>query len=287
MFFRAFGHAVARIALLSLAAYPVGLLHAAEPPSHGELFDAIHKIVADAFFDPQLRGVDWQAVGDEFRPRAVAADSREAFAHVINDMLATLKTSHTDYLTPDMPKYYELLGVFESSSAYREQLDQVRSTLPQQKIGYVGIGIDTLETEEGDFVASVFDGGPAALAGIVVGDRIVSVAGQEFHLIRSFAASEGQRVELQIQRLRDGPVEMITVVPQFLAGATMFMEAMKQSARVLPQDGFKIGYIHAWSYSGKQYHDLLMESLFGGTLDGVDALLLDLRDGWGVRQWPT
>ena len=153
--------------------------------------------------------------------------------------------------------------------------------VPPHEIGYVGIGIDTMMTEEGTFIMSVYDGLPADQAGLQVGDRLVSVDGREFHPIRSFLTRDGQDVMVTIQRERAGPTVEVPVKPRLLAGASLFREAMRQSARVVPAGAHQIGYVHVWSYAGDQYQRLLREILFGGPLSKVDALVLDLRDGWG------
>lgn len=265
------------------------------PPDRAALFDAAHQIVADNFFDPAMQGVDWTAARDKFRPIAASAPTRETFADTINEMLALLHTSHTRYCTPDMTRYYELLGVFESSPAYKDQMAAVRESLPQHRIGYVGIGIDTLVTEEGTFIMSLYDGSPADLAGLHVGDRLIGVAGEPFHPIHSFESRDGQTVDVTVQRQRDGAPEQVALTPRFLEGATMFREAMQKSARIISveeevrqqsdsdmeaQTVTSIGYVHVWSYAGQTYQDLLVE-LLGGPLAEAQALVLDLRDGLG------
>jgi carboxyl-terminal processing protease len=269
------------VTVLWIAAAIPGATAIGAPPDRAELFDQIHQLVADEFFDPTLQGVDWSAARAHFRPLATCAPTREAFADVINRMLALLHTSHTQYLTPDTPRYYELLGVFESSDAYADELARVREAVPQHQIGYVGIGIDTLETEEGTFVASVYDGTPADQAGLHVGDRLINVDGAPFHPIRSFQSRDGQQVDVTIERERNGPTVHLSTQPRFLAGASLFREAMQHSVRVVPSGEHQIGYVHVWSYAGQQYQDLLCEMLFDGPLSKVDALVLDLRDGWG------
>lgn len=244
------------------------------------VFNAVHQIVADNFFDPQLQGVDWPGARAKFGPLAQRAPTREAFAEVVNQMLALLRTSHTRYLTPDVPRYYELLGVFESSGAFDRQMQGVRESLPQRRIGYVGIGIDTVATDEGTFVLSVYDGGPADEAGLLVGDRLVGVVGKPFHAIHSFAACEGQTLEVAIQRTRGGPIETVRATPRFLEGATVFRDAMRNSTRILRVGERRIGYVHVWSYAGQAYQDLLGE-LLQGPLAESEALVLDVRDGLG------
>lgn len=57
-----------------------------------ESFDAAWRIVRDRHWDPKLNGVDWNAVGEEFRPGPEAA--RAEVRRRILAMLATLKQSH-------------------------------------------------------------------------------------------------------------------------------------------------------------------------------------------------
>ncbi len=59
-----------------------------------ESFDFAWRKIADTFWDEEMGGVDWQAVGDELRPRArEAADARE-LREVVQEMLSRLGQSH-------------------------------------------------------------------------------------------------------------------------------------------------------------------------------------------------
>ena len=253
----------------------------AESPDFAARFDQIHKIVATDFFDANLRGLDWQAVGAQFRREAAEATDREAFAAVVNRMLATLQSSHTKYFVPEMPQYYEILGVFEPSGAYADEIAAARGKTGRDQIGFVGIGIDTLVTEEGAFVLSVYDGLPAAQAGLCVGDRLLSVQGNPFHPIHSFVEYEDKPIDVTIQRERDGAPRQLTVRPRYLAGQTMFHEALRGSAHITTCGAHQIGYVHIWSYAGQTYQDELAAILRSEEWRDVDALILDLRDGYG------
>jgi carboxyl-terminal processing protease len=254
---------------------------AEQEASRAELFDQIWSVVRDDFYDPQLHGVDWSAVRNRYRPQATSSPSQAEFARVINEMLDTLDASHTVYLTWEDPRYYQLLGVFESSGAYEKQLVEVRKTLPQSRLAYAGIGIDILMTDEGQFVSAVYDGSPAEDAGLLVGDRLVSVDGQPLHPIRSFQNRADQPVTLAVQRVRSGPTSQLQVTPKLYSAGNMFVEAAEKSAQIIDANGHRIAYVHLWSYSGTKYHELLVSLLFGKSLSDADALLLDLRDGWG------
>lgn len=59
-----------------------------------ESFDYVWQTIRTRHWDPNLNGVDWQAVRDELRPKAEAAESQAAARDAIQDMLARLGQSH-------------------------------------------------------------------------------------------------------------------------------------------------------------------------------------------------
>jgi len=61
----------------------------------------------------------------------------------------------------------------------------------------------------------------------------------------------------------------------------MFLEGMEASARVVRANGRRIGYVHVWSYAGYAYQRALEHLIAEGVLKDADALIWDLRDGWG------
>lgn len=57
-------------------------------------FDHVWETVRDRHWDPDLGGLDWQAVRLELRPRVESAESMEAARDVMREALARLKQSH-------------------------------------------------------------------------------------------------------------------------------------------------------------------------------------------------
>jgi carboxyl-terminal processing protease len=131
------------------------------------------------------------------------------------------------------------------------------------------------------FISGVLDGLVASKAGLRVGDEIIAADGDPFHPIRSFAPKVGQEVTLTIRRRGNAPSEAVIVVPEWMNPNKAFLKAMEESARIIAANGVKIGYIHVWSYAGAQYQQLLERELSSGRLQDADALVWDLRDGWG------
>jgi len=68
--------------------------HTAQPAQAAlEDFDAAWEAIRDTHFDPELNGVDWDAVRDELRPEAEHADRAEGRG-IIYEMLGRLGQSH-------------------------------------------------------------------------------------------------------------------------------------------------------------------------------------------------
>lgn len=253
-----------------------------DQPDQGRpgLFEQVRRTVETHFFDPKLNGADWQALGEIHGPRAKQAQTQEERAAVINKMLAALKTSHTRLFTPEEPAYYQMLGIFLPGND--ELRKALQAALPDAGTRYSGIGIFTEDIDGETFVRAVLDGAPAAEAGLLAGDRLIEADGQPFHAIRSFAGKAERPVTLLIQRTPDpaGRREIV-VRPKMLDGRRMFRDAMRASVAVIERAGRRIGYVHVWSYAGRQYQRILERTLLSGRLSDADALVLDLREGWG------
>jgi carboxyl-terminal processing protease len=242
------------------------------------LFEQAWQTVNDRFYDPNFNGVDWQASRKKYQPQIQRTRSREETAAVINAMIAELKTSHTRLYTPEEPAYYQILGIFQPRLPSLQK--QLKPFFPNGKITYRGIGIFTQNLEGETYINGVLEGSPAAVSGLKVGDRIVSVAGRPFHPIQSFV--KGDRVEMMIQRTAAADsLQPIMVKPKLFDATTMFLEAQDASIEVIKQQNRKIGYMHIWSYAGDQYQEKLEEELMDGRLKDADAFVLDLRGGWG------
>ena len=271
--------ALPAIFLLSSLIVALGQQARAEP-AYDPVFEEIWSAVNERFLDPDFNGVDWHAMRERYGPEVTAADNGTERAALINEMLGTLRTSHTRYLTPDEPAYYQLLGIFLPRNTGLE------ATLAEKRPGtstrYAGIGIFTHRDPDGRvFVRDVIHGLPAAEAGLRVGDEIVSVAGAPFEPIASFANRAGEALVLSIRRERNAEPIELSVVPAELDGATMFLEALKASITIIERDGHRIGYARPWSYAGPQYQAALETALLWAKLREADALVLDVRAGWG------
>ena len=245
-------------------------------------FDQVWDLVRDRFYDPSLHGLDWQAARTRYRPQAVSARSREDAAATINAMLAELGASHTHYYTPEDPAYYQLADIFVGALEHRG-LERV---FPKGEVAYPGIGAFTEPDGEGSaFVTGVIEGAPAHQAGVLVGDEILSADGRPFRPVDSFRGKVGAPVSLQIRRASGAAPISISVTPADLRPGAMFLHGLEASARVIVAgNGARVGYVRVWSYANRRYQSALEELIGEGALKDADALIWDLRGGWGGAQ---
>lgn len=237
------------------------------------ILEQVWQEVNDNFFDPKFNGIDWNAKRDQYRNRVKSAQSIEEASVIINQMLAELNTSHTHFYSKLEPAYYQLLGIFNDRGFSK----QIKKVFPDGKIDYPGIGIFTKEINKKIFVSAILDNSPAAKAGLKVGDQILAVDSKPYQPIQSFINTP---VKISIQRTPEKVIEL-TVISKKLDPNTIFLEAMKDSVKIIERNTKKIGYVHIWSYAGDKYQELLVNEIAYGKLKNADSLILDLRDGWG------
>jgi carboxyl-terminal processing protease len=275
--------ALALSALLTIGVAPPSLGQTtanavAQPASDGRVFDQAWRLIRDNFYKRDL-AIDWERIKQNLRPDYDGAKSPEERAAVINRMLDRLGASHTRLYTKADPAYYQLMDIF--ANGLRQDLPRL---FPGGKVVYPGIGIFTRDLSGKVFVSGLLEGLPGAQAGLLVGDEILSADGQPFAAVESFRSKVGKPVALRIRRSPDAAPMVVTVRPELIQPNEAFLTAQRRSARLIEVEGKRIGYIKIWSYAGRQYQDALAEELASGTLKDADAVIWDLRDGWGGAQ---
>ena len=124
-----------------------------------ELFEQVWLTVNDNYLYDDFKGVDWEAVHDEFKPKALAAPSAPEFYLVLSEMVARLDDDHSYYISP-----WQAI----------EEDERING-----EVNYVGIGILFNREKKGQeiLVVYVIPGSPAEKAGLQRRDRITDVNG--------------------------------------------------------------------------------------------------------------
>jgi carboxyl-terminal processing protease len=126
------------------------------PVENAAVFDRAWSLVDSHYWDRARRGADWDAARARFRPRAIAAADGRALYAVIGEMLATLGDSH----------------VFADDPA------SVRFDNMREKGEHGGFGFASAAADGGWQVFAVQPDSPAAMGGVQIGWRLVSVNGR-------------------------------------------------------------------------------------------------------------
>lgn len=261
------------------ASLPTAARTAEQGQSDTEVYDEAWRLARAKFYDPTMHGLDWKAVGDEHRAAYAAAKTDTERSAAINAMLGALKSSHTRHFTKDETAYYDLVDIF--SYHLRREIPR---HLGGRTVSYPGVGMFTKQIDGKTFVSAVFPGLPADKAGLHVGDEIVSADGKPFAPVAAFRGKVGEQVVLQVRRSAGSAPMDISVRPVTIEPDETFEQAIKDSARIIESNGRRIGYVRVWNYAGERYQDALVEVLSEGKLKDADALIWDLRDGWGGAQ---
>ncbi len=228
-----------------------------------EVFEQGWRYIRDHFYDPGFHGVNWEAVGDRYRPLAAAASNVDELRRIMSLMVGELNASH--------------LGVSGSSG------------FNATPIGRLGLRFAPDEYENnGRFrISEVITLGPAAVTGeISNGDVLVSVEGTDLNgtsnLNELLEGKVGKRVEIEIVK-PGGPDRKKVVVKPVSTGAEkdlvydQWVEANRDY--VSRASGGRLGYVHLPNMSSVALRNLYI------SLDvenqGKDGVVIDIRNNNG------
>ena len=128
-----------------------------------ESFDLVWTTIRDRHFDPELGGVDWEGAREELRPLVAEAPTMPEARAVMDRLLARLGHSHVGII-PEAASF----------AAYREGDAGSRNGVP---------GLEARRVDDRALVSAVWNGFPAAEAGVKTGWEIVRVGDEEIRPI--------------------------------------------------------------------------------------------------------
>ena len=212
--------------------------------------------VADAFVeeDRALRAELIDSIEDNFYKTVDEEDLDDAS---LKGIVQALDDPYSHYLTPKEAKQFE-----ESVSGEFE-----------------GVGMNVEEDRRGLKVLRVFDGSPAAQAGIGRGDFILAVDGRSIAGVNSDVATgrikgpAGTSVELEVFTPgEDGP-RTVKVERERI-------EVPVTTAKVVERDGKKLGVVELLGFSSGA-HGLLRREVDKVLKQGAEGIVVDLRGNGG------
>ncbi len=230
-------------------------------------FDRIWETAANAIYPPGKQAAFSEDKRLELKELARRATTTEQLAAVINPFLLSLNVSHTYLYDTKNPDYYFMRSLFSTRK------------IDAPKIRHIGMQVH--KNGERYIVRSVLEGYPAQQAGLRRGDIVARVNDKPFHPVDSF---NNGSLRFSIDIVRNGISARIPVVPVHESPHESFAKATANSVGILTANGLKIGYIHLWSGTDASFLATLKQAV-STTFAATDALILDLRDGFGGAWW--
>ncbi|MDZ4830379.1 MAG: S41 family peptidase [Phycisphaerae bacterium] len=220
--------------------------------------DAIREHVGREFFD-SFTAAQWverhAELGQHEPPEDWAAAARGA--------VAELRASHTEYISPDDPRHAALRAIFLPNESLVER---------------DGIGIDVVQRDGRSFVSRVAAASSAAALGLIRGDEIVSCDGVPFEPVRSLEGKESVLLELRHSPLESTSFRTVPIKRECVRAS--WLAAQRAGAHTESTGDVFVRVIPIYSGAGDEYLQALEDDICG-PLRRCDALVLDLRDGFG------
>lgn len=237
---------------------------AAGPDDFDSTWNSVASGIRTGFYARDREKAEIEALLTKYGPTAKAAKSHREFGRSVNQMIEEFKASHFAFLTDDDQGYYLMDSLVKGEKS---------PEMPE-------FGAWFAEGPNGYSVKMVLNGSEAAKAGLRKGDVVVSVDGEPFQPIASLRDRVGKTATLSIRRSSEDLTAKIKIEKEQCLD--MFLEASKDSVKVFEKNGRKIGYFHLWTQANSSFRDALSNAVYG-KLKETDAMILDLRDGFGGR----
>jgi carboxyl-terminal processing protease len=243
----------------------------------GTLFENVVAVLRARYVDAEFRANVLPALAEQYRARAQAAATLPEQRQVVHEFLSHIPASH--------------LGVLSRYAHRTLMADLAQAPYPSFGFQAIGAGPDL-------YAGMILQGGPAARAGLLLGDRLVTIDGvaarqsprldwrtddafigdERDPSVQYLIASASDVMELRVERRRG---EFLTVtIP---AEEYTPFDAAEASVRIIRsgRSGARsVGYLQFW-YVHMTGVPALITRAIEGRLKDVDALVLDLRGRGG------
>ena len=240
----------------------------------GTLFENVVAVLGARYVDVEFRTKQLPALVERYRGRAAAASSLREQRQVVHELLSHIPASH--------------LGLL-SRQAHRTMMADLL------QITYPSFGFQAIGSGPAIYAGMILEGGPAARAGLLGGDRLVTIDGTPVEesvrldwrtddafigderdpAVRHVLASGAERIAVRVERRPGEFVNLSIAAEEYTA-----FDAAEASIRIFRSGARSVGYLHFWYVHIAGVPDLIKRSV-EGRLKDVDALVLDLRGRGG------
>jgi tricorn protease len=229
-----------------------------------EVFQQAWTYIRDNFFEPNMNGVNWSAVRDQYAPLAAGARTPDELRRIISQMLGELNASHSGIAAPG-------------------------NTAQAPAIGRLGVRFDRSEFEDKGAlrITQVIPLTPAAITNIKPGEYLISIDGSAIgartNLDELLAYKIGKRVVVSVAASADG-AQKRDVVVRPINGATernlVYRKWIEDNrAYVARISNGRLGYIHMADMSAGALTQLNID--LDAENQRRDGVIIDVRNNNG------
>ncbi len=219
-------------------------------------------------YDPDLRGLDWDAIRDKYEPFVDRLGHRSELDDLLARMIAELGILHSQIRSGDQPRDEESGQNAYLGAQYRRAANGLEITLIHE-------GERDLPDRLGPLMQPHVD--------VQVGDIITAADGRpvkiEADLIRTLRNKAGQRVRLDLTRDGEPFSAMVEPVSGRAAFFLRYDHWVNDNARTVTREtGDRMGYLHLRAMGGSDLGSFARD--FYEHFD-KDGLIIDVRGNWG------
>lgn len=240
----------------------------------GTLFENVAAVLRKSFHDERYREDVLPKLVARYGGRAARAKTLAEQREVVQEFLSHIPATH--------------LGLM-SRRTFRYVMNELAGR------AYPTFGFQLVRVGREFYVFFLLEGGPAARAGLLTWDRVVTIDGvdvaqsprldwrsDDAHLtderdppVHYLAAEKGETVRLRVERTSGKFLDLAVASEDYSS-----FEAAKASARVITADGRRVGYIHFWFIHMTGVPEMLASKLKTDFRD-CDAVVIDMRGRGG------
>ena len=221
------------------------------------IFEHCWRQVSEKWYDPGMHGVDWAAVGANYRQFLPYITDNFAFRELLSEMLGELNGSHT-------------------GGRYRHGMSG--------DVGHIGVLFDEEYTGKGLKIKEILPGSLLArlLPGAAAGDVILAVNGKDIPegtlWYRAFARTSGKRISLKVSS--GGKEKNVILAPVRSDSDALYERWVRLNEKKVEElSGGRIGYVHVRGMNSPSFREVYSRAL--GKYRGCDALIVDTRHNGG------
>jgi len=222
------------------------------------IFEHVWRQLKRKFYDPELHGVDWEALKVNYVAFLDHIDTNQDFAELLSEMLGELNASHTG----------------------------ARFRVPQEgadETASLGLVFDPTHTGDGLKIAEVLKGGPCARAGsrIAAGQVLTRIDGVRLtRAVNHYALLNRKANKPTLLGFQGDHEEVVKPIPLRQGYALLYrrwVRKRREETDRLSQG--RLGYVHVRSMSERSFRQVYQEVL--GRHGAREGLVVDTRFNGG------